>query len=133
MKEVKSWEDLKEHKEEIISYMEESLKYSLDSLREIIKLTETSDDLKKEFTEFEDGLGVLTEELDSEGFRIDDLPGVKENLGGFQDELETRLGPYVEELEKLGEEFMKIAAEKFIEGFGEIFEGSANLDEKKDG
>ena len=38
----------------------------------------------------------------------------------------------IEELEKLGEEFMKIAANKFIEGFGEIFEDSANLDDEKD-
>ena len=133
MKEVKTWEDLKERKEKIISFMEESLRYSLDALREIIKLTETADDLKKEFTEFEEGLGALGDELDQEGFRIDDLPGVKENLGSFQDEIDKRLDPYAKELDKLGEELMSKIMGKFQEGFGDLLDEFTDMDEGKEG
>lgn len=133
MKEIKSLEDLKERKEKILSLMEDSFKHSVESLREIIKLTESSDDLQKEFAQFEEGLEALSQELDSEGERIDNLPGVKEDMGSFQEEMEERLGPYAQELEDLAKELMKIIEKAFKQGFGDLFSALViEGDEKKD-
>ena len=132
MKGINSFEDLKEHQEEIIAFMEESLKYSIDSMKEILKMSLEEEGIQDRVNSFMEGLDALSEELDSEANRIDGLPGVKEAMGSFNEDMAKRLEPYGLELEKLSERLMDKVEGKFMEGFGEILKDAGDEGEKKE-
>ncbi|UCF08183.1 MAG: hypothetical protein JSW28_00375 [Thermoplasmata archaeon] len=128
MKETNSLEDLKEHKDEIISFMEESVKSSVDEIRKIINMPLSSEGIQEKVNKFMEGLDLLTEELDAEASRIDAIPGMQES---FNEEMVKRLEPYVLELERLIDKFMNSIEGAFMEGFGEIFNDTKNADDGK--
>ena len=132
MKGINSLEDLKEHQDEIILFMEESLKYSVDSMKEILEIPLEEEGIQDRVNSFMEGLDALSEELDSQASRIDGISGVEEAMGSFNEDMAKRLEPFGLELEKLSEQLMDKIEGKFIDGFGEIFtdEGEKKEDDK---
>ncbi len=131
MKKINSLDDLKNHQEEIIAFMEESLKYSVDSMKEILEMPLEEEGIQDKVNSFMDGLDALSEDLDSEANRIDGLPGVAETMGSFNDDMAKRLEPFGLELEKLSEQLMKKIEGKFMKGFGDVFTDKGNEGEGK--
>jgi len=132
MRKINSLEDLKKHQDEIISLMEESLQYSIDSMNKILEMSLEEEGIEGKVNAFMEGLDALVDELDSEALRIDGLPGVEEAMGSFNAEMERRLEFRAVELEKLAEQLMKKIEGKFFEGFGEIFSEEGGDDESKE-
>lgn len=132
MKKINSLEDLKKHHEEIIAFMEESLRYSIDSMKEVLEMSLGEEGIEAKVNTFMDGLDALVEELDSEALRIDGVPGVAEAMGSFNEDMEKRLEPFGLELEKLSEQLMNKIEGKFFEGFEGIFsdEGEKKEDDE---
>lgn len=131
MKTIDSLEDLQKHQEEIVAFMEESLQYSIDSMKEILEMSLEEEGIENKVNAFMEGLDALVEELDSEACRIDGVPGVAEAMGSFNGEMEKHLDPLGVELEKLSEQLMGKIEGKFFEGFDGIFTDEGDEGEGK--
>jgi hypothetical protein len=123
MKTIDSLEDLNKHQDEIMGLMEESLRFSIDSMKEILEMDLEDEGIEEKVNSFMNGLDVLVDELDSEACRIDGIPGVAEAMGSFNEEMEKRLDPFAQELEKLSEQLMDKIQGKLFGGLEGMFEG----------
>ena len=129
MKSIRSLDDMKEHKEEILTMIEDTFKFLVDSLKEIIKKSLSPDELQKEMEKVQEKQILneqLGEELGQELDRIANLPGAEEYIIGLKEELETRLEPHAEELAELMAELMSAMMGGVLGGLGELMQGTGD-------
>jgi hypothetical protein len=112
LKSIKTLEDLKKHKEEILDLMEEIFESAVQALNIFFdkSLSMSSDEKQKEAMKFQDGNYLFNEDIGNELNRIDNLPGAIEYIESFKEEMDRRMGPHLEDftkqMSKLMSEFM---------------------------
>lgn len=97
---IRTLEDFKEHKEDIIKFLEEMLGTSVLALKELMThMMGMSEDEKMEnLMKLQGQDDIFGPEIDEELQRISEIPGVDEHFDSFQAEFEERLNPYIEDL-----------------------------------
>ena len=78
---IKTLDDLKAHKEELLSLIEDSIKHAVNSMKEIIKQSLSPEAIQQELAKLQDGQNEnedLGEKLDREIERIENLEGAEE-------------------------------------------------------
>ena len=134
---------MKEHREEFLSFIEDSIKFAVESLKEILKKSLSPAELQKEMDNFQKGQmenEQLGAELESEIERISNIPGAQEYMESLKDEMEKRLEPHAQELAKamLGlmagmmGELMGGLGDMLNEAFSEEAEGNVDSEEDED-
>lgn len=132
MKSIQSLDDMKEHKEEILTMIENTFKFLVDSLKEIIKKSLSPDEIQKEMEKIQEKQIMneqLGEKMEQELNRIANLPGAEEFIVGLKEEMESRLEPHAEELAVLMGELMTAMMGEVLGGLGELMQDTGDEDE----
>jgi hypothetical protein len=135
LKTIKTAEDLKEHKDELIDLMEELIKSALTVLKKSLEaaLSMDSDGKEKELEKFQDESWLFDETIGVEMNRIETLDGADELFETFTSEMEERIGPHMEaitqEMTKFMESLFGGMMEGMAEGMGEMMGGFGDDDE----
>ncbi len=139
LKSIKTLDDLKEHKEEMLAQVEEIFKAALHKLDGILGEEISPEEKSEVIAKFQDESYLFSEEIEQEMNRIDSLPGAMEFYDSFQDELEKRMQPLLDEiaekLTKIMDSMMGGVMEEFggmmegmMEGIGEIMGGGGTFE-----
>ena len=126
---IKTLDDVKEHKGEIIEIMVKLLKSALGILKTFFErsFSLSASEKEEEISNFQDDSFLFTKEVNDELERIYDLPGAAEFMDDFMADMEKELEPYMEEitaeLEKIMGEFMGNLMGGIVEGLGAAFGG----------
>jgi hypothetical protein len=137
LKGIKTLDDIKEHRKDIINAMINMTKSALDTLKSFFEtMMNLSDEEKEEmFSKIQDDSFLFTKEVEDELDRLYSLPGADEYMDGFQQELEKQIGPYMEQLtEQMGkimEQFMGDLMGGLAEGLGQMMGGGDEDDEQE--
>jgi hypothetical protein len=129
LKSVKSLEDLKKHKEEILDLMEEIFESAVQALNTFFNesLSMSSEQKQKEAMKYQDENYLINEDIGNELNRIDNLPGAMEYIESFKEEMDRRMGPHLEEftnqMSKLMGELMGGMMGAVLGGMEEIMGG----------
>jgi hypothetical protein len=129
LRSIKTLDDLKEHKDEIMTFVENTLKAGVEELKTFLEsaMSMTPEEKEQGFAKFQDETFLFNEEMGLELERIDNLPGAIEYLDSFRGEMEERMEPHLEEFSKQMAEsmsqFMGDLMGGLVEGFGEAMEG----------
>ena len=133
LKSIKTLDDLKEHKDEVLDCIEDILKKGLEALKVLLESMLSPEDKQEELMKFQDEHFLFSEEMENEMDRIDKLPGASEYMETFQGELEERMEPYLkeitEQMTKFMEGFMGDLMGGLAEGFGEMMGGMGETGE----
>jgi len=118
---IKTLDEYKAAREEIIDLMEKIFKSALDTLKDFFEnmFSMSPEEKQTKSSEFQDESYLLNPEIMKEIERLDNLPGGAEYAESFVAELEKRLGHYMEEIaEQMGKimenfmgDTMSVAAE----------------------
>ena len=118
---IKTLDEYKAAREEIINLMEKIFKSALDALKDFFEnmFSMSPEEKQTKSSEFQDESYLLNPEIMKEIERLDNLPGGAEYAESFVAELEKRLGHYMEEIaEQMGKimenfmgDTMSVAAE----------------------
>jgi hypothetical protein len=127
MKSIQSLDDLKEHKDEILNFIEESIKYGVESLQNILKASLSIDETKIELDKFQAGHELFSEELQHEFDRIANISGAQDYIESLRDEMEKRLEPHAQAIADNMGKIMASMMGQFIDGVGEIMDSVSNL------
>ncbi|MFW3146309.1 MAG: hypothetical protein ACMUIE_05810 [Thermoplasmatota archaeon] len=100
LRSIQTLEGFKEHKEDIIKFLEEMLGTSVMALKELMThMMGMSEEEKMEnLMKLQGQDDLFGPEIDEELQRISEIPGVDEHFDTFQAEFEERLNPYIEDL-----------------------------------
>jgi hypothetical protein len=116
---IRTLEDLKKNKKEIITTIEKFVIHGVESLKNIIKLSLSPEETKKELDKFQRNQEHFNEAWEAEMNRISDIEGAKEFLEGLKDEMEIHMEPYAKELAETMGEIMNSMMGQFINGLGD--------------
>jgi hypothetical protein len=132
---IKTLDDLKEHKDDIIQTMIKMIKSALEILKSFFEtaFSMSSEEKAEELSKFQDDNFLFTKEVEDELDRIYNIPGADEFMDTFQQDLEEQMEPYMEEITqqmtKLAEEFMGDLMGGLGEGLGAMM-GESDADEE---
>ena len=130
LKSIKTLDDLKENKEEVLSIIEGFIKYGVDILKEILNQSLSPEEIQKELEKFQESQEAFGEELEKEMDRISEIDGAMEFVESLQAEMEKRLEPHAQELADTMGEIMGSMMGGMMDGLGNVFnELGANDDE----
>ena len=96
---IQTLDEYKAAREEIFDLMEKVFKSAIDALKTFFEnmFTMSPEERGEKSTEFQDDDYLLSPGIIKELERLDQLPGAAEYAQPFGDEMEKRLGPYLEE------------------------------------
>jgi hypothetical protein len=123
---IKSLDDLKAHKEEILNLFEEMFKSAVGMLQKFFESATslTDESLQERMAKFQDEQFIFDRGIEEELDRIGELPGAAEYFESFREEMEERITPYLEEFtQKMTEilsKFMGDMMEGVMSGLGEM-------------
>ncbi len=130
LKTINSVDDLKAHKDEVLDLIEDLFKAGLLTLKTYFESAVSPEDKQKAIARFQDEHFIFSEEMEQEMTRIDELPGATECFESFQDELDIRIEPFVnefgEQMKKIMEDFMGDMMGGVMNGLGEMMGGIMN-------
>jgi hypothetical protein len=137
---IETLDDIKQHKDEILSIIEDSIRFFIEKLKEIIKKDLSLEEMQNEMVKVQESQmenEKLYEEFEIEMNRISDIPGSDEYLETLTADLEARIEPLAKELTDLMGELMGAMMGGIMEGFGEMmseaFDGDGALELETDG
>jgi hypothetical protein len=118
LRSIKLLDDLKAHKEEILSLFEEMFKSAVGMLQEFFEnaTSLTDESLQEKMAKFQDEQFIFDRSIEAELDRIGELPGAAEYFDSFRDEMEARITPYLEEFTKQMTEILSKLMGDMMEG-----------------
>ena len=123
LKNIQTVDDLKASKEELMDLIENIMKGAVEALRDFLEniFQYSADERRDRSKEFQNEDYLLSPEIMQELQRLDTIPGSGEIGEAFGKEMETRMGPYLEEFtQKMG---------KLMDNFmGDLVEGIDVMD-----
>ena len=127
LRSIKTLDDMKEHKDEVLDLVVEIIKAGLDVFNKFLEesLSMSDEEKEKGMEKFQDESFMFSPEIEEELDRITELPGAEEYMAGFEEEMKTRLEPYLEEyfgkIMSIMGDFMGGMMEGMMQGIGEAF------------
>jgi hypothetical protein len=100
LKTIETLDDLKEHKDEVLEKIEGIFKAASELLGEYQGEEIAPEEKAKVLAKFQDENYLFDKEVEQEMNRIDSLPGAIEYVDSFQGELDSRMQPHLEEIER---------------------------------
>ena len=131
---VKTADDLKNNKEEIMDLIERIFKTAIMALKDFFEnmFSMSPEEQQEGSMKFQDQNYLLSPEIEKELERLDQIPGGEEYAEEFGNEMEKRLGPFIEEytqqMQKMMDQFMSGMAEGMAQAFG----GEEEVEEEQD-
>ncbi len=132
MRSIHSLDDLKEHEDEILNFVEESIKYGVEALQDILKMSLSIDETKTELDQFQAGQDLFSEELQHELDRIANISGAQEYIESLREKMEKRLEPHAQALADNMGKIMAAMMGQFIDGVGELMDSALASTASKD-
>jgi len=127
LRSIKTLDDMKEHKEEVLALIEEIMKTGVKALKTFLELASSmaDEEKEKEMVKFQDESYIMNPDIEKEFERISELPGAQEFMQDFEEDMRKRIEPFLEEyfgtmMKTLGD-FMGGIMEGMIEGIGQAF------------
>ena len=134
LRSIQTLDDIKEHKDDILAVIEDFIKFGVDALKEIIKMSLTPNETKKELDNFQKNQELFNKELEQEMERISNIEGAMEYIDSLKEEMEKRLEPHAQELAELMGEIMNSMMGGFVGSLGDAMnEAFSNEDESESG
>ena len=135
LKSIKTFDDLVKHKDEILDFIEESIRYGIESLKSVLNMSLSAEELQAEMAKLNLGEDFLGEEIEKELDRLANLPGAKEFIADLRNDMEKRLEPYAHELMELMGKIMGTMMGQIMGNLGEVmneafsgFNGESKVD-----
>ena len=123
LKSIKTLDDLKEHKDAVLTQIEEVFKAALRLLEGLSEKDIPPEEKAKEIAKFQDEGYLFNKEIEQEMKRIDSLPGAIEYIDSFQDEMDRRIQPHLDEIAEKLSQIVDSMMGKVMDEFGGMMEG----------
>ena len=131
---LKTAEEYKAAKEEILSIMEKMFTFGLELLKDFLEnmFSMTPEEREEKSQMFQDDSILLEPRIGAEMERLDSLPGADELQDEFEKEFEVRFAPVMEQYAEMGAKMMESLMGGFVDGLAEAFKPEEEAEEKEE-
>ncbi len=128
---LKTAEEYKAAKEEIMSIMEKMFKFGLELLKDFLDnmFSLTPEEREEKSQMFQDDSFLLEPRIGAEMERLDSLPGAEDFQDEFEKEFEGRLTPIMEQYAEMGAKMMDAFMGGMVEGMAEAMKPAEEVEE----